>query len=230
MLLVPPALQAPPPVPPAVRRLHDLLGIPYREDAVLDEQGRWTTFAHPGRALASPGLNCSGFVVAAARRLLGFQGSPAEAARDRRGDSGPGAAFGRDWDFGWDLLLNLSEGWTRRWFAPGGASEVSETDAAEVHGFAVQDAALWRNLVLRMRPGCVYLAAFLRPRPGGAPPRYHHVALLLKEADGRVWLYQTLPGGRAHRLGISTSAGLDRLRAMFGSAERIRILEVAASP
>ena len=40
-------------------RLQKLLGVPYVEDAVLDERGRWTSFAHPETELPEPGLNLS---------------------------------------------------------------------------------------------------------------------------------------------------------------------------
>lgn len=204
-------------------RLADLLGVPYLVDGVQDERGRWTTFADPGRILDGPGLNCSGFLLAAARRLLGYHGTPAEAGRDRRGDSGPDAASGPDWDFGWDLVLNLSEGRPRQWLPPD--REAAEGDAREAHGFAVQDAGTWRDIRSRMRSDRVYLAAFLRRRTG--TQKYHHVALLLKDPGGSVWLYQTLPRGRVHRLCLSTPAGFASLCRMFGPAERIRILEVA---
>jgi hypothetical protein len=213
-------------LPAPVERLADLLGVPYVMDGVQDERGRWTTFAHPELLLPRPGLNCSGFVVAAARRLIGFQGSPAGAARDRRGDSGPGAPEGQDWDFGWDLVLNLSEGRPRRWLAPEGEQPVAADAAADSAGFRAQDAAAWARVRPRLRADRVYLAAFLRPRPGSARRQYHHVALLLKDSDGRVWLYQTLPRGRAHRLRIDTSQGYARFCTMFGPAERVRILEV----
>jgi len=81
-----------------VARVRALLGIPYAEDAGLDEQGRWARFTQPNQLLERPGLNCSGFLVAAARRLLGFTGTLAAAGRDRLGDSGPGAQGGLDWD------------------------------------------------------------------------------------------------------------------------------------
>jgi hypothetical protein len=167
-------------------------------------------------------------VVEAARRLLGFAGTPAEAARDRQGDSGPAARWGQDWDFGWDLILNLSEGRPRRWLLPDGEQAVTEGDAAGARGFAVQDAAAWLAIGARMRAGRVYLATFLRPRSGGSPPLHHHVALLLKNHDGTVGLYQTLPGGLVHRLDLSRQSGFSRLRRMFGPAERIQVLEVAA--
>jgi hypothetical protein len=52
------------------------------------------------------------------------------------------------------------------------------------------------------------------------------VALLLRDEAGGLGFYQTLPGGRVHRLDLTTPEGLDRLCVMFGPGERILILEV----
>lgn len=205
-------------------KLRALLGIPYVEDAGLDERGRWTRFSHPDQTLDQPGLNCSGFLVAAARRLLGFRGNLAEAARDRLGDSGPEAKEGQDWDFGWDLVLNLSEGHPRCWVLPGADHPAPGASGRSLPGFRVQDRAAWTQLSARWHPGRVYLATLRRGT--GASLQHHHVALLLKGETGELGFYQTLPGGRVHRLALDTPAGLDRLCAMFGPGERILILEV----
>lgn len=203
-------------------KVSDLLGVPYVEDAAEDAQGRCVTFAHPDRPLSSRGLNCSGFVVAAARRLLGFQGTLADAAKDRLGDSGPGAALGQDWDFGWDLVLNLSEGHARRWLTPKGP-QVLGGDARTARGFGVHDEAAWTALLPRLRPDRVYLAVHNRRREGQL--RHHHVALILKEGP-QAWFYQTLPHGRVHRLDLASAEGMARLRTMYGPAERLSLLEV----
>ena len=205
-------------------KVRDLMGTPYVDDVGLDERGRWARFSHPDQVLDRPGLNCSGFLVAAARRLLGYGGSLAEAGRDRLGDSGPGAAVGSDWDFGWDLVLNLSEGHLRQWVLPGGDRPAPGPSARAMPGFRIQDREAWAQLSSRWRPGRVYLATL--QRGSGSRLRHHHVALLLKDAAGGLGFYQTLPGGRVHRLALDTPAGLDRLCAMFGPRERILILEV----
>ncbi|MBI4912570.1 MAG: hypothetical protein HY823_07520 [Acidobacteria bacterium] len=223
-LAAPPALVTPAPGDGAP--LRDLLGIPYLDDAVQDGQGRWTTFRDPARLLPRPGLNCSGFVVAAARRLLGFGGTPEEAGRDRRGDSGPGAARGRDWDYGWDLVLNLSEGRARRWILSGGPREAPGPGADALRGFSVHEGPAWARVQAQLRPGRVYLATFLRGE--GRRLRHHHVAVVLAEGT-RVWLYQTLPEGRVHRLDLA-GEGLSRLRRMFGPGERLLLLEVEPPP
>lgn len=205
-------------------KVRDLLGIPYVDDAGLDERGRWAHFSQPDQVLDRPGLNCSGFLVAAARRLLGYGGSLAEAGRDRLRDSGPGAEGGPDWDFGWDLVLNLSEGHSRRWVLPGGNRPAPGASARALSGFRVQDREAWAQLSSWWRPDRVYLATL--QRGSGSRLRHHHVALLLKDVSGGLGYYQTLPGGHVHRLALDTPAGLDRLCAMFGPGERVLLLEV----
>ena len=205
-------------------KVGDLVGIPYVDDAVLDERGRWTRFSHPDQVLERPGLNCSGFVVAAARRLLNYRGTLSQAGRDRLGGSGPGAEGGPDWDYGWDLVLNLSEGHPRHWVLPGGDQPAPGASARSLAGFRVQDREAWAQLSSRWRPDRVYLATL--QRGSGLKLRHHHVALLLKGATGGLGFYQTLPGGRVHRLNLDTPEGLDRLCAMFGPGERILVLEV----
>ncbi len=204
-------------------RLKPLLGTPYVDDAVTDALGRTVTFRQPDRSLPAPGLNCSGFVVEAARRLLSFRGSPAEAARDRQGDSGPGAPAGPDWDFGYDLALNLSEGHARRWMTATGPRDAA-VEAPRLEGWPVRDAAAWGRTIAALDRRVVALAAFFRPAPGGR--RYHHVGLVQKDGAGRAWFYQTLPKGRVHRLDLASEEGFTRLCAMFGPQERVALLVV----
>jgi hypothetical protein len=204
-------------------RVVDLLGVPYVEDAAEDAQGRCVTFARPDAPLKTQGLNCSGFVVAAARRLLGFRGDLAAASKDRLGDSGPSASLGQDWDFGWDLVLNLSEGRDRAWLTPEGPRPVMG-DARSNRGMSVHDEAAWVALAPRLRPDRVTLVVFNRVQGGRL--RHHHVGLILRQGE-HLWFYQTLPKGRGHRLDLSIPEGLARWRKMFGPAERMRLLEVA---
>lgn len=215
--------KAPHPTDPCAR-LRPLLGTPYVDDAVTDAAGRTVTFRQPDQPLPAPGLNCSGFVVEAARRLLGFRGSPAVAARDRRGDSGPGAPAGPDWDFGYDLALNLSEGHARRWLA-GDGTQGADPGASGLQGWPVRDPLAWRRASEALAPRAVALAVFIRGLPGGGR-RFHHVGLVLKDRAGRSWFYQTLPKGRVHRLDLDSAEGFARLCAMFGPGERVALLAV----
>lgn len=217
-----------PPPPTQVQAIQDFgarlvpfLGIPYVEDGAQDANGQWRTFANPSPR-NSAGLNCSGFLVAAARPLLGFRGTLEDAARDRLGDNAKGAT--PDWDFGWDILLNLSEGHVRQWVTPGGFRPVQDGEANLELGFPVPDEAAWTRLLPRLRGDRVYLAGLLRPRKGGF--QHHHVGLILREPGGAINFYQTLPQGRVHRLNLARPEGLRRWGEMFGTRQRLLLMEV----
>jgi hypothetical protein len=96
------------------------LGIPYRDDGVLNNEGQFTTFNRPDRIYPSPGMNCSGLVLSVSRFLLNKNFSLTAVTRDRQNNSGPGSPLGKDWDFGLDLILNLTEGIPRRVVMPDG--------------------------------------------------------------------------------------------------------------
>lgn len=204
--------------------LQPLLGIPYQADGVEDAQGRFVLFSAPNQPLARPGLNCSGFLVAASRRLLGFRGSPETAARDRGNDSGNGASLGQDWDFGLDLILNLSEGHPRRQLFPEGLRSLPAPLSPRNRGFPFGTTSLWDALTPRLSTRAVYLASLSWVKAGRLA--HHHVAVILKDNQGRSWFYHTLPRGRVHRLSLDTSKGRARLQQMFGSTQRMFLLEV----
>ncbi len=200
------------------------MGIPYVIDGVEDAHGRFVRFSEPDQPLPRPGLNCSGFLVAASRRLLDFRGSLESATRDRQGDSGEGAARGRDWDFGLDLILNLSEGRPRRQMFPEGPRPLPAIPSPEDRGFLLGEPATWKALAPHLRTEAVYLASLSWVKAGR--PAHHHVAVLLKDAQGRSWFYHTLPQGRVHRLSLDTETGLERLQGMFSVTQRMFLLEV----
>jgi hypothetical protein len=205
-------------------QLRELLAITYVNDEVRDETGRWTFFEHPETTAPSPGLNCSGFVVTAARRLLGRSPTLSEVTRDRLGDSGESAPFGKDWDFGFDLVLNLSEGLPRTALLPDHDQAVDGLDGTTLRGFAIDDKAAWGKVFPRVRLGRVYLASLSRQLGKGL--QHHHVALLLRDSANRVWFYQTLPNGRSHRLDLTSAAGFAQLQRMFGRGLHLLLIEV----
>jgi hypothetical protein len=204
-------------------RLQGLLGVPYVNDAVRDERGRWTTFTHPDQTRTTPGFNCSGFVLTASRLLLEYRGSLDEATRDRLGDSGKNATLGPDWDFAWDLVLNLSEGSKRNVILPGGETSIQGQTGFTLRGFAMSDTQAWNRVLPRFRTNCVYLASLSRVQRGKV--QHYHAVLFVKDERGSVWLYQTLPFGHSHRLCISHPAGLARMQTMFGHGKEILIIE-----
>lgn len=186
--------------------LNPLLAVPYRDDGVTDPAGRYTLFARPSASFATPGLNCSGFVVTAGRRLLARPLPLAAMIRDRKGDSGPDSPRGQDWDFGYDLLLNMTDGLPRQVLLPGGASpDLEAADPAGLRGFPLDDAAAWQAVLPRVRPGRLVLAAWSKPRGGRL--LFYHVGLLVRGRDGHVWLYHATPGQGVHRLDLDTPAG-----------------------
>ncbi|HEY3446246.1 MAG TPA: hypothetical protein VGK67_07765 [Myxococcales bacterium] len=221
--------KAPAPAPTDVPEpLRELMGLPYVNDEVLDENGRWTFFAKPETVADSPGLNCSGFVYAATGRLLHRTLTVAQAKRDRLGDSGPGSKLGEDWDFGWDLLMNLSDGLERRILLPEGPKEAGLDVARTEKGFVADDTAAWKKLLPQIKEGRVYLASIIRQKHGRL--EHGHVAFLVRDGAGRVWLYQTLPHGKSHRLNLTSEGGLGRLKGMFGMGVRMFLLEVVPAP
>jgi hypothetical protein len=203
--------------------LRDLLGVAYVDDATVDETGRYTLFNHPEKTVDPPGLNCSGFVVAASQRLLGKKLAPAETARDRLGDSGDDSPKGKDWDFGWDLVMNLSDGLPRRALLPTGVQEVEGQSGSTMRGFSTDDAAAWKKILPRVRQDRVYLASLSRVT---RHLEHHHVGVVLRDAADRVWFYQTLPKGHSHRLELSSPEGFKRMQGMFGKGIWILLLEV----
>lgn len=209
--------------------LRDLLNVPYVNDATQDGKGRWTTFTHPEETRPSPGFNCSGFTLAAARRLLGYSGNLDQATRDRLGDSGKDAKLGQDWDFAWDLIMNLSEGRKRRVILPEGEGVLDGGNGLTLRGFPMKDVHAWRQVLPRIRAGCVYLCSLSRIAKGGGVQHYHAV-VLVRDPRGSVWLYQTLPFGHSHRLNLSSEGGFARMQQMFGQGKHILILEIEQAP
>jgi len=217
-----------------VQALAPLLGQPFRSDGAQDEEGRWVSFSRPDLVSPSPGFNCSGFAVAAARLLLDRPFSLAEAVHDRRGDSGPGSPLGQDWDFGLDLILNLAEGRAVRTlpetnlespalepFGPGRALGWGTA----LHGRDFED------LLARIRPGD--FAFFCLSRPDGrfrAGVSYYHVGLIVPEPP-HLWLYHSTLGRATHRVDLADPGRLAAFRRQFRpparGERRIFMVEVA---
>lgn len=209
------------------------LGIPYREDGALDNSGRFTTFADPGTFFDTPGLNCSGLVVSVCRYVFNKNWSLQEVTRDRQANSGTNAQLGKDWDFGWDLVFNLSEGRPRRVVAPDrGNYSLENADGITLRGFDLHDEAAWAAVLPQIKPGNVYLATISKPsNRGGYKILHYHVVILLPDTKGGIWLYHATHRSNVHRININSQQGLNRFLSQFrdarGEAKKILILEVA---
>ncbi|MDR1489949.1 MAG: hypothetical protein LBS65_05620 [Desulfovibrio sp.] len=208
------------------------LGIPYRQDGAVDENGFFTLFASPKRRFSSPGLNCSGLVLGISRSLLRKNLTLGEAARDRLGDSGPGAKRGEDWDFGWDLVLNISEGEPRALLLPGGLSaDPAAGDGLSPRGIDIHKKGELEELCGRLHPGFFYLVS-LSAEGRGPGLAHYHVGLILPDAGGRVWLYQTTGKGKiSGRRDLCGATGRDAFRRSFantgGKRKMMLVIEVA---
>lgn len=210
-----------------------LLGLPYRVDGAVNTAGEYTLFADQTRRFNSPGLNCSGLVLELSRFLLGRNITLEEALRDRLGDSGPGSPHGEDWDFGWDLILNISEGFPRRFLLPGGrVQDPAETTGFAPRGYDIHDEAVWRELPARFRRGSLYLISFTAEgRRKGYGLQHYHVGLVYAASDGQAWFYQTTGrGGGVNRRDLRSAKGRDSFKRAFANTGKSRkmmlVLEV----
>ena len=209
------------------------MGLPYRDDGTVDENGRYSLFATPEKTFPSPGLNCSGFVVSASRFMLRRNITTAQAVRDRLGDSGPDSPKGQDWDFGWDLILNASEGSTRTLLLPGGATADPASRSGTFRGYDLHDPATWKELRARMKPGKLYLVSFSKETTRkGYTLMHYHVGFILPTERGELWLYQTTPEfGKVNRRDLGTQEGLASFLRSFANTGKVRkmiaVLEVA---
>ncbi len=219
------AWAAPPDMTP---RADALLGIPYRPDGVCDASGRWTLFEHPEQSFPTPGLNCSGLVFTLMQRLSPSGVGVRDAARDRLGDSGPTAVMGQDWDFGFDLVLNLTDGTKRRWLTPE-PQAVSPADTGQsLRGFALTDQGAWKRALAQVGPGQVCLVSFSQPgRRKGYTLQHYHVGVIVPDASGGRWLYQATPRSGTSKTNLASAEGFARFLGSFtGGDKRVLLLAV----
>lgn len=212
-------------------QLEALLGVPYRPDGAVDEEGRFTLFANRAKRFDTPGFNCSGLLLEACRFLFKRNISLDEASRDRLGDSGPGSARGQDWDFGWDIIVNVSEGLERRFILPGGAEmDPAQASGVEPLGWSLTDPSLWRELPLRLKKGHVYLVSMtMQARLEGYGLQHYHVGLVYVDGANKAWFYQTTGRGKvSNRRDLKSAQGQASFMQAFasGSPKKMLVLEV----
>lgn len=198
------------------------LGIPYREDGALDSEGNFTTFGRPDFMYRTPGLNCSGLVLSVSRFLFNKNFALSQATRDRQGNSGAGAPLGQDWDFGLDLILNITDGTHRRVIMPDGKEyPLDNADGALLRGFDLDDQAAWQMALNQMKPGRVYFGSISKPssQPGYRLLHYH-VVLIIPDEKGAAWLYHATQRSNVHKMNLRTEQGMTRLMSQFRNSRR----------
>ena len=201
------------------------LDMPYRNDGAINEFGEFTLFAKPETRFTSAGLNCSGLVLGASRFLLAKNITIAEAKRDRLQDSGPDSQFGEDWDFGWDLIMNISDGFQRRLLLPGNKSmDPAKSTGLSPRGYDIQSEETWRELPGRLRPGYLYLFSLsMEGRRKGYGLIHYHVGLTHVDKAGQAWFYQTTgKGEKANRRDLKTAKGQASFKRSFANTGKNR--------
>lgn len=228
--LFPPGVSA---ASPPDRILSAFLNLPYREDGAINDAGQYTLFAAPQTVLRTPGLNCSGLVLEASRLLLRTNIPLERAVRDRLDDSGPDSPHGEDWDFGWDLLLNIAEGFPSALLLPGDATlEPAKATGFSPRGFDLHAPRTKAELLSRLRPGYLYLLSFSKDvTRKGYQMQHYHVGLVHVAPSGEAWLYQTTgKAGKANRRDISSESGWNSFIRSFANTGNVRkmllVLEV----
>lgn len=214
-----------------IQNLDKLVGIKYRKDGVTNLNGDYTTFENQVQKFDTPGLNCSGFVVTATRFILNSSKTVDQYRYDLNENSGVGSVYGQDWDFGRDLIMNIS-GKPYESILP--KSESSQPDiqsAAERYGFNLHSVDNWDDVLGQIKPNKLYLLAFSRDTTiPGYKYLYYHVGILLMAPDGGIWLYHSTPDFGVHKIQMNTDSGMKMFQGEYKQKEdqvkRIMILSV----
>lgn len=216
--------------------LQAFLGIPYRINGAVDEKGNYTLFPQPDELIKRPGLNCSGFILSASRFLLGKNISLSAAMRDRLKDSEANSIHGQDWDFGWDLILNIAEGFNATFILPEGKSLDSHdltVTGFSPRGYDLHARETWPELSNRLKPGFLYLVSFNKDTvQKGYKMQHYHVALIHVNERKEIWLYQTTGrSNKVYRRNLSNQKQRELFLSSFANTGKIRkyilILEIA---
>jgi hypothetical protein len=207
------------------RILATFFGIAFREDGAIDEHGNYTLFSQPGKYFKEPGLNCSGYILAASRLLFNKNIPLVTAIRDRLGDSGAGAALGQDWDFGWDLILNITDGLERTLLLPeGAAADPAAGSGLGPLGFDLHSPKTWQELPSRIRPNHVYFASFTRPTyRRGYTLLHNHVGIIFRTSEKDWHLYHSIKKSGVVRENLGNEQSRARFleaNPNFGNARR----------
>ena len=155
----------------------------------------------------------------------------AQATRDRRNNSGPGSPLGKDWDFGFDLIQNITDGVEHRVIMPDGRPvDLSTADGMTLRGFRIDDQDAWAQVIKQMRPGYAYLGDISKPtRQPGYKLIHYHVVIAIPDTKGDVWLYHATQRSNVHKININTQQGLAKFMGQFrgarGDVKDILIIE-----
>ncbi|MDR0620823.1 MAG: hypothetical protein LBJ61_02965, partial [Deltaproteobacteria bacterium] len=197
--------------------LKSFLGIPFRVDGVVNDEGRWATWNRPDKTLPSPGFNCSGFLLEAVRHLANLGLTLSQAAFDRDDDSGPDSEMGLDWDYGLDALLNLTGAELDELLPAPKNGKLQPNEAGRPEGLGLDiNGPDFPKLIQSLPPNGVYAFAISKPDrrfKGGLS--YYHVGIVHADGAGNVWIYQCTARAGTHRLNLNNPGGIAAIRRYF---------------
>ncbi|SMF04640.1 hypothetical protein [Desulfovibrio gilichinskyi] len=187
--------------------------IPYREDGAINKAGDFTLFADQQARFDTSGLNCSGFTVAASRYFFKRDYVLNDVMIDRLADSGPDAENGEDWDFGYDVILNLTEGMDRKVMLPFGKNaDISSSNGMTLRGFDLHDLKAWTDVISKMKKGSVYLFSMSKPVSFKNYKLLHyHVGVIVPDGEGHVWLCHATHKAGVNKVDITSLENLKRV-------------------
>jgi hypothetical protein len=188
-------------------------GVPYRGDGAINRSGEFTLFADQKARFDSPGLNCSGFTVAASRYFFECDYALNDVMIDRLADSGADAERGQDWDFGYDVILNVTEGMNRKVMLPfGEKAEILGRDGVSLRGFELHDFKAWKSVISEMTEGNAYLFSMSKPVAFKNYTLLHyHVGVIVPDSDGHIWLTHATTKGGVNKVDITSEVQLKRV-------------------
>lgn len=213
-------------------QINSLLGAKYRKDGVTNRFGLYTLFEKQELFFKDPGFNCSGFVLTMSRILLNNSINIDEARKDLNENSSSGSEFGQDWDFGRDLIMNITSPYGFNIILPNSESSNSfDINAFKSLGFSLHDLENWKNIFPQIKNDKVYFVAFSRKAiASGYKYLYYHVAIIVKDSADAIWLYHATPGEGAHRIFMNSKQGMKKFQEEFkekkGFPKKLLIIEV----
>lgn len=180
-----------------LKLLEPLLGIKYRVDGTTNIKEEYTLFSNPKNIYKKAGFNCSGFVLAGSRQLLGKSITINDAKKDTNQNSSPASPLGEDWDFGRDLILNIASSYSHRFLN----YDTIDTNSSTGDGIDINDSVAWHDLFKQMKKENIYLMTFSKPTSQkGYKYLYYHVGIIIKDDNDNIWLYHATQNSGVHKV------------------------------
>ncbi|MDR1578093.1 MAG: hypothetical protein LBT86_07705 [Deltaproteobacteria bacterium] len=217
----------------AARILSSFLGLSFRVDGVINDQGAYSSWAKPNQTFRAAGFNCSGFIVSLARFIWNENLTLADTRRDRLHDSNAASPLGLDWDFGLDVALNIAEKRFIRYLPEPTTPPHSFNDAQQPVGWGVNiNSPAFLTVLRELMAERIYIFVISKPdRRFLGKLSYYHTGFVLVDPQGAIWLYHATARAGVHRINLAQTASLATFRRYYppvkNGERRILFLELA---